>query len=71
MWTDDEDGEPLWVEEPEPPVEQRVAEFFERHRYDVVAKHDLGYDCFAEVTVEQLYEMFKLRYELEKEGHEF
>lgn len=66
---DENDFEP--EEEREPTLVEEVEDFFEKYGNETIFKQDLGYDCWAHVSVERLYRMFRLRYELEKEGHEF
>jgi len=46
-----------------------VADFFEKYGRETVAVHDLGYDCSLEVSVDDLYDMFKARLRLEQGGY--
>jgi hypothetical protein len=70
MWIHDDEGEPLWDEEDErEPTEQEIVDkFFEENRLETVFGRDLGYDCSIDITLEEMYQMFKLRMKLENEN---
>ena len=73
MWTkdeEDEEDELMWwdeEDEQEPTEEEQVEEFFEKFGLETIVQKDLGYDCFAEVTVNELYNMIMLRLKFEEQ----
>ena len=70
MWTKDEEDEPMWwdeEDEQEPTEEEQVEEFFQKFGYETIIRKDLGYDCSADVTVDELYRMIMLRLKFEEQ----